>query len=118
MSLRLAGARQAGLDEAMLAEVERDDLSRLDDRQRAALALADCFVSDPARLGGDVGRHVLEQLSEREIVELLFDVIAWSQQKILVALALDAPVDPEGLTSLDFDADGHAVVGGSWKRRV
>lgn len=118
MSLRLAGARQAGLDEAMLAEVERDDLSRLDDRQRAALALADCFVSDPARLGGDMGRRVLEQLSEREIVELLFDVIAWSQQKILVAMALDAPVDPEGLSSLDFDKDGHAVVGGAWKRSV
>ena len=63
-------------------------------------------------------RQVLEHLPEREVVEVLFDVIAWSQQKVLVALALDAPVDPEGLTSLDFDADGHAVVGGAWKRSV
>jgi alkylhydroperoxidase family enzyme len=102
----------------MLAEVERNDLSRLDGRQRAALVLADCFVTDPARLGGDVQRRVLEQLSEREIVELLFDVMAWSQQKVLVALSLDLPVDPEALTSLDFDADGHAVVGGAWKRSV
>ena len=53
----------------MVAEVERNDLSRLDERQRAALVLADCFVTDPARLGGDVQRRVLEQLSEREIVE-------------------------------------------------
>ena len=45
-------------------------------------------------------------------MEVLFDVIAWSQQKVLVALSLDAPVDPEALTSLDFDEAGHAVVGG------
>ena len=44
------------------------------------------FVTDPARIGGDAPGHVLQQLSPAEIVELLFDVIAWSQQKVLVAL--------------------------------
>lgn len=86
-------------------------MSGLDDRQRAALELADAFVTDPARLVGDSRQRVLDKLSEREVVELLFDVIAWSQQKVLVALSLDAPVDEDGLTSLDFDAEGHAVVG-------
>ena len=90
----------------------RQELSGLDDRRRAALALADSFVTDPARLDGDLKRNVLAQLSASEIVELLFDVIGWSQQKVLVALSLDEPVDPDGLTSLDFDAGGHAVVGG------
>ena len=47
---------------------------------------------------------------EREVVELLFDVIAWSQQKVLVSLSLDAAVDPDALTPLDFDDEGHAVV--------
>lgn len=42
---------------------------------------------------------------------MLFDVIAWSQQKVLVSLSLDAAVDPDGLTPLDFDREGHAVVG-------
>ena len=39
---------------------------------------------------------------------MLFDVIAWSQQKVLVALSLDAAVDPDALTPLGFDADGQA----------
>jgi len=82
--------------------------------------LADAFVTDPARLEGAAREQVLARLSEREVVELLFDVIAWSQQKVLVSLSLDAPVDPDALTSLDFDDDGHAVVGsdGPWQRRI
>src|SRR3954447_25514876 len=102
----------------MVAELERSDLSRLDERQRAALVLADCFVTDPAPLRDDVRRRVLGQLSGREIVEVLFDVMAWSQQKVLVALSLDRPVDRDALTALDFDADGHAVVGGGWNRSI
>ena len=41
---------------------------------------------------------------------MLFDVIAWSQQKVLVALRIDAAVDPDALTPLDFDAAGMPVV--------
>ena len=69
-------------------------------------------MTDPARLEGEAKEQVLARLTEGEVVEILFDVIAWSQQKVLVSLALDAPVDPDAFTSLDFDADGHAVVGG------
>ena len=79
--------------------------------------LADCFVTDPARLHGEVRRSVPAQLRAAEIVEVLFDVIAWSQQKVLVALSLDDPVDPEALTPLDFDEAGHAVVGGVARRK-
>lgn len=96
-----------------MAEVARNERARLDDRQRAALDLADAFVTDPFRIEGDLRRRVLEQLSAGEVVELMFDVIAWSQQKVLVALELDAPVDSEALTSLEFDAAGKAVVGQS-----
>ena len=60
-------------------------------------------------------------LSDAELVEVVLDTLAWSQQKILVALALDAAVDPDRPTSLDFDRSGRAVVGGGagpWERRV
>ena len=113
MSLRLAGARSAGLDEATLARIARPDTSRLPHRHAAALQLADAFVTNPARIDGELRERVLHALSAREAVELMVDVIAWSQQKVLVALRLDAPVDPDALTSLDFDAAGHAVVGGA-----
>jgi len=100
--------------------VARSEQAGLDERRRAALLLADTFVTNPARLVGEAREQVLARLSEREVVELLFDVIAWSQQKVLVSLSLDAPVDPDALTSLDFDDDGHAVVGsdGPWQRRI
>ena len=77
-------------------------------------------MTDPARLEGETREQVLALLTGAEIVEILFDVIAWSQQKVLVALSLDSPVDPEAFTSLDFDDEGHAVVGsdGPWQRRI
>jgi hypothetical protein len=113
MSLRLAGARNAGLDETTLAEVERRDESRLTARHRAALRVADAVITQPARIDEELRLFALEHLSAAELVEMLFDVVGWSQQKVLVALELDAPVDPRGLTELDFDAGGHAVVDGA-----
>lgn len=101
----------------MVAEVGCKDESRLSDRERAALEVADAFITDPARIDGELRRRALQLLSAAELVEVMFDVIAWSQQKILVALSLDAPVDPDRLVLLDFDAGGHALVGGTSSRR-
>ena len=75
--------------EAVLIEVEREGV-------------------DAIVVGGDIAAGPPQP---REVVELLFDVIAWSQQKVLVSLSLDAAVDPDALTPLDFDDEGHAVVG-------
>lgn len=97
----------------MVAEIARYDESRFPDRDKAALQLADAFLTDPARIDSDLRRRVMRHLSAREVVELTFDVVAWSKQKIPVALALDAPVDPDALTLLDFDVAGHPIVGGA-----
>ena len=42
---------------------------------------------------------------------MLFDVIAWSKQKVLVALRIDAAVDSDTFTPLGFDAAGKPVIG-------
>jgi len=44
------------------------------------------------------------------VVELLLDIVAWSLQKVQVALGFDAPVDTQELTLLDFAEDGHTVI--------
>jgi alkylhydroperoxidase family enzyme len=111
MSLRLAGARQAGLEEEGIAAVARNELDGLDGRQRAALALADAFVTDPSRIRGPLRDDVLRHLTPAEIVEILFDVIAWSKQKVLVSLRVDAAVDADTFTPLGFDAAGKPVIG-------
>ena len=94
-----------------MAAVARNDLGGLDDRQRAALALADSFVTDPGRIDGALRETILLHLGPAEIVEVLFDVIAWSKQKVLVSLRIDAVVDPDAFTPLGFDAAGKPVVG-------
>ena len=94
-----------------MAAVARNDLGGLDDRQRAALALADSFVTDPGRIDGALRETILLHLGPAEIVEVLFDVIAWSKQKVLVSLRIDAVVDPDAFTPLGFDAAGKPVIG-------
>ena len=42
---------------------------------------------------------------------MLFDVIAWSKQKVLVSLRIDAAVDADAFTPLGFDAAGKPVIG-------
>ena len=108
MSRRLAGARHGGLDETGTAKIDRWPDSDLPERHKAALELADCYVAAPRPLPATVA----ERLSPDEIAELVLDVVGWSKQKILVTLGRHAPVDPDALTLLRFDADGRSVIGG------
>jgi hypothetical protein len=94
-----------------VAAVARNELGGLDDRRRAALALADAFITDPGRIDGALRENVLLHLTPAEIVEVLFDVIAWSKQKVLVSLEIDAAVDADTFTPLGFDDAGKPVIG-------
>jgi len=69
-------------------------------------------VTNPAGIGEELRAQLAEHLRPEQVVELTLDVIAWSKQKVLVALDLDAPLDPDRPTQLDFDREGRAVVGG------
>jgi hypothetical protein len=90
-----------------------------DGRAAAALAVADALVTSPARIDEGLRARVHVALDGAELVEVLLDTLAWSQQKVMVALGVDAPVDPAGPTPLSFDGEGHALVGGGdWQRRV
>jgi hypothetical protein len=85
--------------------------------------VADALITSPERIDAAFRERVRRELSPADLVEVALDTMAWSQQKVLVALELDAPVDPGAPTPLGFDDAGHAVVGdaagsGSWERRV
>ena len=107
--MRLAVARQCGLDEDTLAKVRRHDDASLGDAHRAALGLADALMTQPgsidASLRGELARH----FSRVQIIELTLDVMKWNYQKVSVALGLDVEVRPGELTDLVFDADGNWV---------
>ena len=107
--MRLAVARDEGLDEATVADADGPGAT-LTDRQRAALALADAEMSQPSGLSPEQVRELRARFRPDELVELTLDVMKWNYQKVAVALGIDDEVRPGALTDLSFDADGHAIL--------
>jgi hypothetical protein len=68
-------------------------------------------MTDPKRIGGELGAELRRRFTVRQIVELTLDVVAWNQQKVLVALGIDRAVDERALSPLTFGAEGHTRIG-------
>jgi alkylhydroperoxidase family enzyme len=110
-SLRLASAREIGVDETMAGKVLDFERSDLSERHKVALRFADAHLSAPAHVSPELHASLHAHFSTAEIAEIAFDVSKWSYQKGLVALGLDAP-RPDGASPLfDFDESGRAVYG-------
>jgi alkylhydroperoxidase family enzyme len=110
-SLRLTSGRDAGVDETVAAKVDRYEQSDLGEAQKAALRYADAYMTDPAGIDDMLRAQLNAHFTPAQIVQLTLDVVAWTLQKALVCLLLDVPVDEERLTLMDFDADGHVLIG-------
>lgn len=111
-SLRLADAVRDGLDETLAGKVDDYEHSDLSERHKAALRLTDAFIAAPDTIDATTRADLQRWFSDEEIQELLLDMVAWLQQKVLIAFALDIPVDPDALTSMEYDGDGNSVLGG------
>jgi hypothetical protein len=111
MSLRLAVAREAGLDEATADKVGRHHIGDLPEQHAVALRLADVMMTMP----GDVTQALRQELHRHfrpdQLLELTLDVMKWNYQKVAVALGTDGEVEPGTLTDLTFDAEGNAKLG-------
>ncbi len=91
MSARSAVALQQGVDEEMLAEVDRyeDPDSDLSPAQKAALRLADAYLNAPAEMSDSAKQEVAANLSATQIVETVLKLMGFSNDKVMVALGLD-----------------------------
>ncbi len=89
MSARSAVALQQGVDEPMLASVDHYEQSDLSPVQKAALRLADVYLTSPADMSDAVKREVADQLSPGQVVELTLNLMGFSNDKVMVALGLD-----------------------------
>ena len=105
MSVRLAVARDLGLDEEDIAVAERGEDS--DPRHRAARMLADDLMTQPGRMREEDALALMVAFTASQIRELTLDVMKWNYQKVSVALGVDDEVRPGELTDLVFDADGN-----------
>jgi alkylhydroperoxidase family enzyme len=109
MSLRLAVAKDEGLDEVMAAKVDRYEASDLPDHHKAALRLADALMTQPGSIEGSLRDELRRHFSDDQLVELTVDVMKWNYQKVTVALGTDDEVRPGQLTDLLFDDEGNWV---------
>jgi alkylhydroperoxidase family enzyme len=57
--------------------------------QRAALALADAYLTAPAAMTDAVRRQVAEHLTPQQILETVLKLTGFSSDKVMVALGLD-----------------------------
>jgi len=109
-TLRLADARQAGVDSSVTDLIDRYESSDLPDRVKVALRITDAFISRPDLLDPGVIDQARTTFSEEQRVELLLDITKWSTQKINVATGTDGidalPLNDEGVAFLTFAEDG------------
>src|SRR5437016_11341289 len=89
MSARSAVAQQQGASEDMLAAVDDHQHSDLSPAQRAALTLADAYLTYPAEMSESVEQEVAAQLTPVQVVEVVLKLMGFSSDKVMVALGLD-----------------------------
>ena len=106
-SLRWVADGERVLDESDAEKVADYERSDLGDRQKIALRLTDAFMTVPGDISAELRHQVRQYFSDGEVVAMLLNIIAWTQQKPLVSFALDIPPDASALTGLVFDETGH-----------
>jgi alkylhydroperoxidase family enzyme len=110
MSARRAVARPDGEGDLM-PEVVAYEQSSLGEREKVALRLTDAFLSNPAAYSIPDRAQLLEHFSPEQVVELLLKLAAWTVNKSMTALRLDAAINTDALTSFEYDAEGKLVLG-------
>jgi alkylhydroperoxidase family enzyme len=109
LSARRAVARPAGVDD-LLDEAIAYEHGGLPEHQKVALRLAVAFLAHPDDFPPEAQAETLQHFSPPQILELLLKLAAWSVNKSITALRLDAPIDENELTSFHYDADGALVL--------
>ena len=89
MSVRGAVAQQQGADEELLAAVDDYEGSELSPAQKAALRLADAYLTSPADMSEGVREDLLRHFDAGQVAELTLKLMGYSSDKIMVALGLD-----------------------------
>lgn len=104
--MRLAVARDAGLDEDTIGEVRAGRVATLPEHQQLALALADALMTQPASLDDATAAALRRHFTDAQLVELTLDIMKWNAQKVPVALGTDVWLAAGRLTDLVFDERG------------
>ncbi|HUZ09372.1 MAG TPA: hypothetical protein VMU76_04305 [Acidimicrobiales bacterium] len=95
-NLRLRAAIDRGFEESMADQIDDFEHSDLPDRQKAALRLAHCFLTDPRAFDEAAQNDLLEHFGPDEIAELILDLVRFRPGSKLTVAAGTEP-ETEGL---------------------
>jgi AhpD family alkylhydroperoxidase len=109
-SLRAQGALAAGADENVFEAIDNYADSEFSARQKAALALTDAIVWQPAHIPAQVIADIRAHFTPAEAVELVLDVMRNAANKSAVAMAADAPIS-DSVQVYDIDEAGNMHFG-------
>ena len=107
--MRLAVARDAGLDENTIADVIAANTDEFPAQHRAALALADSVMAQPSSLTEAEVDALRHYFTDEQLIELTLDIMKWNAQKVSVALGTDVWLQEGELSDLVFDEQGNWV---------
>lgn len=103
--MRLAVARDAGLDEDRLQQAIRAG-EGLTESQQAALDFCDALITQPGQISQELADRLRSHFTPSQITELALDVMKWCYQKAAVTLGSDPELAPGELTDLVFNDNG------------
>ncbi len=102
LSVRLEGGRELGRD--MQEKVVHFEESDLPERHKAALRLADAFLTLPGQLSARAREDALRHFTPAEIVALMLRLASFLVNKPRAALGIDGALNPDQLTQIDSAA--------------
>jgi alkylhydroperoxidase family enzyme len=110
-SIRNVRAAEAGADESLYDQIDDHERSSLPLRHRQVLRLVDAMLWEPTAFPAGVVDGVRAELTDTELVEVVFDVVRNAANKVAVAFGADDPHVTEGVEFYDIDASGDLVYG-------
>jgi hypothetical protein len=75
-------------------------------RDYEADAIGFSVDNEPTRIDTNLRRRLEESFSHDQILQLTLEVSCWNYQKLLVALAIAQPANPDFLTLVTLDEHG------------
>jgi AhpD family alkylhydroperoxidase len=105
-TLRLAEARDAGVDESVAGKIDAYEQSDLPETAKVALRITDALIGLPGELSAETIERAHELFTTVTVAELCLDITKWSVQKVHVALGVDGAEGVEPGALLRFEADG------------
>ena len=105
-SLRSRPSLEAGATEHDFASIDEYQNAELHPDRKAAFALADAIIWQPARIPEAVIDDVRAIFRPAQAVEIVLDVMRNAWNKTMVTVALDEPNVASGFQVYEFNADG------------